>query len=72
MQQQQQQQQLAGDKQQPANLADAISELHERSLWLPAAAGSLLLLMQEHPLYAQVDDKRQLLDTLGQLLQEVL
>jgi hypothetical protein len=51
---------------------DAISELHERSIWLPAAAGSLLLLMREHPLYAQVEDKRQLLDTLGQLLQEVL
>ena len=51
---------------------DAISELHERSKWLPAAAGSLLHLMREHPLCAQVDDKRQLLVTLGQLLQEVL
>ena len=69
---QQQQHQLPGNKRQPADLADTISELHERSIWLPAAAGSLLLLMREHPLYAQVDDKQQLLDTLGQLLQEVL
>ena len=69
---QQQQHQLPGNKRQPADLTDAVSELHERSKWLPAAAGSLLHLMREHPLCAQVDDKRQLLVTLGQLLQEVL
>ena len=59
-------------QQQPAKRLAAASELHERSIWLPAAGGSLLLLMREHPLYSRIADTRQLLDTLGQLLQEVL
>ena len=68
----QQQQRLAGNKQQPGELVTKASELHERSMWLPAAAGSLMLLMGEHMLYGRVGSTQQLLDILGQLLQEVL
>ena len=63
--------QCSQQQQQPAKQLAAASELHERSIWLPAAVGSLLLLMREHPLYSRIADTRQLLDTLGQLLQEV-
>ena len=68
----QQKQRLPGNKQQPGELVKKAFELHERSMWLPAAAGSLMLLMREHMLYGRVDSTQQLLDILGQLLQEVL
>lgn len=47
------------------------SERHESSIWLPTAAGSLLRLIRESGVLLVVD-KRRLLGTLGQLVQQVL
>ena len=52
-------------------MLELASELHETSKWLPAATDDLLLCIREHKIYEMLD-KRWLLDTLGQLLEQVL
>ena len=69
--QQRQQQQQINNIWQPALHSDAALQLHEASTWLPAAACSLLISMQQLQFSSAVK-KRQLLHTLGRLLQEVL
>ena len=69
-QQQRQQQQLKASTQPPAQLPQGVDELYETSIWPPLAAGSLLRCMQKQDWHKQVDE-RQLLATLGQLVQKV-
>jgi hypothetical protein len=63
--------QLSDDKQLCCQLVEKASDLHLSGIWLPAAACDLLRCMREQFLYWAVD-KRQLLNTLGQLTQQVL
>lgn len=58
------------DAQLCCQLVDEASELHLSGIWLPAAACDLLRCMREQFLYWAVD-KRQLLNTLGQLTRKV-
>ena len=64
-------QRLTSSTRQPAASEDAAAELHGTSTWLLLAAGSLLQCMWSKLLYSKVPE-RQLLDTLGQLVQRVL
>lgn len=61
---QQQQQQLV-------KLRQMSTELHEASIWLSAAAGTLLLCLQ-HATICHAVNKQQLLSASGQLLHKVL
>ena len=64
-------QQAASGTPQPARPLDMASDLHELSIWLPAAAGSLLGCMHDL-LESNTVDMGLMLDTLGQLVRKVL
>jgi hypothetical protein len=57
--------------QQPAQLHNAATVLHESGIGLPGAADDLMLCMQHADLWSAAD-RRQLLDILGQLVRQVL
>ena len=58
---------LTGGVLEHADLPNIVFGMHEASFWLPLATGSLVLCMLEHQIWDDVG-RRQLLDTLGQLV----